>query len=221
MLVHLTCLTCSEPFTRESWNVGTRSFCSRPCSAVGNTYSLAERLARHTQRTDGCWLWTGTNRSGGYGSIGRGGRGAPCLLAHRAAWEIADGKEPPSDLHVGHTCDIRNCVRNDEQGTYVVDGVAYPRWGHLFLCPPIANEADKVQKGRQARGNSNGRVLHPDSYPKGTEWPMAKLTDEDVINMRHTYARREMTQMQLAAKYAVRQATVSAIVLNKTWKHLL
>jgi hypothetical protein len=79
----------------------------------------------------GCWLWTASTDSGGYGHIAVGGK---IEKAHRVAWSLMVG-EIPSGLCILHTCDVRLCVN--------------PR--HLFLGTQADNIQDMTQKGR-ARG---------------------------------------------------------------------
>ena len=61
---------------------------------------LSERFLRHVQKTDGCWLWTGSRSSGKYGSFRVSGRS---LRAHRVAWLLNTGVMPEQD--VLHRCD--------------------------------------------------------------------------------------------------------------------
>lgn len=166
-----------------------------------------------------CWVWTGGLRGNGYAAIGGGGHGAPNLLVHRVAWSLADGLMPPDDMVIGHTCDTRVCVRNDSRGTYTVNGVEYPRWGHLFLCPKTANYNDMLQKGRQAIGALNGSYTQPERRPRGEGHGCAKLTESDVIQIRALY--QPGLGSVLARQFGVRQVTISRIVRGDIWKHLL
>jgi hypothetical protein len=57
--------------------------------------------------SNGCWLWTGSRYSNGYGYFWlRRGRSA---LAHRVAYELAAG---PIDegMELDHLCRVRHCV---------------------------------------------------------------------------------------------------------------
>lgn len=190
----------------------------------GNIIPVAVRLARKTD-THGplplsfpewgnCWVWTGGLRGNGYAAIGAGGAGARNLLIHRVAWGIADGAMPPDGLVVGHTCDVRTCVRNDTKGTYEVNGVSYPRWGHLFLCPASVNYDDMMQKGRQSRSAN----VDPATRPRGETHGMAILTADDVRQIRSLYKRGNGPM--LARQFNVKQATISAIVCRRLWKHV-
>lgn len=55
----------------------------------------------------GCWLWTGSVQSSGYGSWGGQGK-----LAHRLAYEDLVGPVPHG-LVLDHLCHVRLCVNPD------------------------------------------------------------------------------------------------------------
>lgn len=75
---------------------------------------------------DACWLWMARKNAGGYGRFGKN-------LAHRVAWQIANGDIPDGVL-VLHHCDVAACVNER----------------HLFLGDSADNAQDKVAKGRVA-----------------------------------------------------------------------
>lgn len=94
----------------------------------------------HQPHLGPCWLWTGTWRNKGYGRIKIEGRP---VFVHRIAWELAYGPIPfglsrGHHTHVCHHCDNPACVRPE----------------HMFLGSIEVNTADKVAKGRQARGDA-------------------------------------------------------------------
>ena len=57
----------------------------------------------------GCWLWTGSVLSSGYGRIGIGGKE---YLAHRIVYEMLIGPIPDG-LELDHKCRVRPCVNPD------------------------------------------------------------------------------------------------------------
>jgi hypothetical protein len=134
-----------------------------------------------------CWGWTGQTRDG-YATLRLGGRGTAIVRASRIAWRIHTGTEPPDGVLVCHRCDNPPCTRGD----------------HLFLGDHAANSADKVAKGRQARGERSG---------------VAKLTEAAVRDIRHRAELGEPLQL-LAAEHRVSEGCVWAAVSGHTWKHV-
>lgn len=95
---------------------------------------LSSRRLRYVSKDPrtGCWNWTGSFQSGGYGEISVRGRK---LRAHRYFWEDANGPIP-AGLIVCHRCDNPKCVNPE----------------HLFLGTHRDNCEDKVSKGRASAG---------------------------------------------------------------------
>jgi hypothetical protein len=144
--------------------------------------------------TDGCWLWQAHCFKNGYGSISyttADGRRVT-LLAHRVAWELINGPIP-HELHVLHRCDNPPCVNPD----------------HLMLGTQADNLADMTAKGRRVNADTAGEKN-----------PAAKLSEEEVLEMRRRFKPRRVTVPMLASRHGVSPATVEAVVLRKTWKHL-
>src|SRR4051812_15429853 len=110
MRTSLQCLTCGTVYKRRPSVAG--KFCSRECAGIARREprsSVADRLWKHVEKTETCWLWTGYCDRAGYGTIQIAK--APALV-HRVSYEIHVG-QIPSDKIVRHTCDVRNCVRPD------------------------------------------------------------------------------------------------------------
>jgi len=74
---------------------------------------------------------------------------------------------------------------------------------HLRLGSLIDNVADKVLRNRQARG---------------TMYPWAKLTDEDVLCIRAAKGHR--THREMAAAYGVSKAVITNILNGRKWTYL-
>lgn len=132
------------------------------------------------------------------GSIDSYGYGAlnyngKTLKSHRVSYEIYYA-EPLNDLHCLHKCDNRKCVN--------------PL--HLFSGTNLDNMKDKIQKGRCYTGNQRGQN-------NGA----SKLSDAQVLKIRELYKSDKYTTVKLAELYNVNRSTISYIINNKTYKHLL
>lgn len=64
-----------------------------------------ETFWSRVEKTDRCWLWTGSRSPGGYGRYG-------VFYAHRLAYQAAYGAIAPK-LHVDHLCHTPPCVNPD------------------------------------------------------------------------------------------------------------
>lgn len=161
--------------------------------------SLMETFFGFTMKGEGdsCWVWTGS-RDEEYG-YGIIGR-------------KINGKRKNLRAHV-----ISYEFKNGPigAGMFVLHRCDHP-WcvnpNHLFIGSIKDNVDDMVKKGRQS---------------KGEERPAAKLTEEEIFEIRGKYIRSgpgvasPYSQRGLAREYGVSQHTIQQIVRGSAWKHLL
>lgn len=105
------------------------------------------------------------------------------VMAHRISWELARGPIPEG-LNVLHKCDNPPCIRPS----------------HLFLGTQAVNAWDMVLKGRAKRTPLRG-IAHP----------RAKLTDEQVAEMRRLSA-AGVSAAELGRRYGVSHAHAHRVV---------
>tara|TARA_B110000503_G_scaffold139588_1_gene228328 strand:- start:868 stop:1350 length:483 start_codon:yes stop_codon:yes gene_type:complete len=139
-----------------------------------------------------CWEWKGwINHK--KGGYGQLVHNKTLHKAHRISYEIYYA-EPLGNLHCLHTCDNPICVN--------------PL--HLFAGTNLDNIKDKMKKGRCYTGDQ-----------KGENNGASKLNNKDVIEIRKLYNTKNYTTYKLGEIYNVHRSTISYIVNNKTFKHLL
>ena len=97
-----------------------------------NSTRPEDRFWLYCDRSDmsGCWIWTGSLNTGGYGQI-KQARSNKKILAHRLSYQINRGPIPDGAV-VLHKCDNTRCVNPD----------------HLFLGTQSDNMLDAMRKGR-------------------------------------------------------------------------
>ena len=97
-----------------------------------------ERFMSYVNKTDNCWLWTGTLNTDGYGHFDLAGKGYGThrLLYIHCYGTIDDG------LDVRHKCLPKNCCNPS----------------HLELGTKAQNAQDRVRDGTDNRGEKHGKA---------------------------------------------------------------
>ncbi len=147
--------------------------------------TVEERFWDKVDKSGECWEWQGAMNSNGYGRPSINGKRE---YTHRLSWVLTNG-EIPDGLHVLHKCDNPPCVNPD----------------HLFLGTQAENNADKVSKGRQ---------------PKGEMLPQSVLSEEEIIEIRRRYSSGGIYQKDLAVIFDVSQPHICDIINRKKWQHI-
>lgn len=163
---------------------------------------IADRFWEKVNKTEVCWLWTAHVNNHGYGEIHLKSGNSTVEYAHRISWMIHFG-EIPSGMEVLHSCDNPPCIRPD----------------HLFLGDQKRNLNDAISKGRMP-------ILVNGSGAKGELHGMAKLTEEQVIDIRNRYISgvnqsNPSNRRELAEEFGISPNHVWQVKKGKVWKHLL
>lgn len=132
---------------------------------------LAERIERLAmpEPNSGCWLWTGSLGTAGYGSIRVSGK---TRSAHRVSYEAFLGSIP-AGLHIDHKCKVRCCVNpshlepvtvreNNRRSPRTFVLATHCKHGHPF-------SGENLQIGRQRRCRECNRRIGLASYYKAKE----------------------------------------------------
>jgi hypothetical protein len=111
------------------------TLCCNPAHLVlGNDVDfLVDRFMAFVQKTETCWLWTGTIGNDGYGQFRQSK--AKRVRAHRFSYELAHGPIPDG-LSILHRCDNPICCNP----------------GHLSVGTQADNIRDRDAKGHVSRG---------------------------------------------------------------------
>jgi hypothetical protein len=146
------------------------------------------------EKTDSCWLWQGGKTDKGYGQFHTTKSEVVynTTLAHRFSYWLANG-DFDKYLYVCHTCDNPSCVNPN----------------HLFLGTNADNMNDMYSKGR---GNVEQKTV------RGEEHGRAKLTWEQVREIRQKHSEGGISQRELGRQYGVDNKAIQAIIQNRTWK---
>ena len=154
------------------------------------------------QPGNACWLWTGAPGRFGYGRASYGPYKVD--LTHRVVWRITYG-EIPAGACVLHHCDNPPCVRPD----------------HLFLGDRGDNARDMAAKGRQhVQRHPERRPICPRELKvRGERHYAAKLTADQVLEIRHRYAAGER-QVSLCRAYNISSGGLGSILRGISWRHV-
>lgn len=152
-----------------------------------------ERFWRYVEKTDSCWIWTGSSRTKkGYGMLQKiGGSKGKGMTAHRLSYQIHKG-EIPESMVVMHSCDNPSCVNPD----------------HLSVGTQSQNILEAIAKGR--------KFVPKLPHFKGVDHFAAKFTEQDIRDIRS----QGMNDTGLAKKYGVAASTIRRIRIGQSWSHV-
>lgn len=154
-----------------------------------------------------CWVWTGSKIKNGYGRVWMGDKR---FLTHRLSWIMEHGDIPHDESYHGvctlHICDNTSCCRVS----------------HLRLGSHADNMEDMTNKGRSRApvGDAHGLRLHPERRAKGDNHGKAKLTSDNVREIRSLYASGGFTYAMLGARFGVNETVIGTIIRRETWVHV-
>ncbi len=165
--------------------------------------SAEERFWAKVDKQASCWLWTAATNSSGYGKFWDGER---IVKAHRWAYTHIVGPIPDG-LWVLHNCpggDNPACVNPE----------------HLWLGDVNANVADMMAKGGHVAlsGDQHWFKKHPELRARGEKIWTAKLTPEDVLEIRRLHS--SVGTRELARRFNVAKSTVENVLSGRRWSHV-
>lgn len=136
-----------------------------------------------------CWLWTGPRLINEGGDYGRFWFDGEENRAHRFMYELVNG--PLADgLLVRHVCDNPPCVNP----------------AHLISGTPRDNVLDKFERGRGPNR-------------KGERHPLARLTDENVRQIR-ILAKSGIRYHDIAGRFGMSRQQIAKVVHRINWGHV-
>lgn len=171
-------------------------------------WSKVDKTPGHGPNGD-CWLWTAGLFDDGYGVFQIEGA---ARRAHRLAWEFTHGSLPSftnmkDGIVIRHKCHTPRCCNPD----------------HLEPGTTADNVRDRDLAGRTWEGpigDKHWSVAHPEKVVRGMQQPNAKLTDDNIREIRRRYAAGGVSQSELGREFGVEQPHISLIVNRKIWKHV-
>lgn len=138
----------------------------------------------------GCIIWPGAKTDKGYGHVNRDGRNT--LVSHLVLESLVEPRPSP-DHDAAH-------APHDVCGNRACVNVAHLRW-----ATRRENMDDRKTDGTLPRGERHGH---------------AKLTADDVREIRRLYARDDVTQQNLSDRFGVTRSMVGSIVRGQAWTHV-
>ena len=116
------------------------------------------------------------------------------VYAHRVVWMYFNKSEIPDALEINHK-----------------DG--NPKNNHPNNLELVTRKENALHAGRVLKRLGK-------KEQRGEKNPSAKLTAQQVLEIRAIWEKREMSLSQIAAHYKVSVTTIQDICHRRTWKHL-
>jgi hypothetical protein len=174
--------------------------------------SVIKRIKGYLKDTEECIEYPILN-TGGYGEMQTYLNGKKKhYRMHRVAFQVYTGIDITIDNIICHKCDNPSCVN--------------PK--HLFIGTHKDNSDDKVSKGRQAKGASNGQYKHGNltkeskAFRKANPDPKAKsravLSEEKVKEIKDLITKKEISLVAISNIVGVNYNTIRDISSGRVYK---
>lgn len=203
----------------------------RKCDLTEKYINRFKSYVNTSGGANACWPWTGAKNPQGYGNFRLRSRQ---LRSNRIAWVIANG-DIPAGIWALHHCDNTCCCNPS----------------HLFLGTSQDNHDDMMRKNRHAHGATHGTrtkpgalrsgdqhhwklrpwlikrgteswsAKHPERMARGEDHGMRKLTEKQVLEIRHLYQLKSHSLLELSKMFHTSKGNVVFITQDKTWRHLI
>jgi hypothetical protein len=199
--------------------------------------TLKTRFSSYVAKSDHCWEWTGKKNNKGYGMIRTTGNKSDSFrLAHRISWFLANG-DIPEGFHVLHRCDNPGCVNPDHLflGTHLENMRDKLSKGRAFPDGWLENVRAASEKRKHPDGTWEERRKafsksfvgpiqknsgHFSDETAGTGNNKAKLSEQQVLEMRRLHAEAGTCYSDLAKQFGVTKGMVGHIVRRVCWSHI-
>ena len=147
-----------------------------------------------------CLVWQKGKDRQGYGVYSRKKK---VFKAHRIAYYLEYGAIPKGKI-ICHQCDSPPCIN--------------PK--HLFAGTYKQNTHDALGKKRMATGCRNGAYTKPESRRSGSTNGRSILSEEDVLDIRLTFATTRISMKELSRQYKVSDTVIGKIITRRLWNHV-
>lgn len=214
---------------------GVHARCKECINKAGRKYQNREdwfwkSYAKRTVTEDGCLKWVGRYIKGTPVVIWKG----KTTTVRRLVYQLSVGNIP-DDMVITTTCGNSWCVKishlkliTEEDKRIHLNNLTSDRM--ISEQNPSRLHPERVARGdrhgskthpeRVARGERNGLRLHPERVARGERSGSAKLTADDVKQIRALYAVGGISQTALARQFGVKQTTIWNIIRRERWKHV-
>jgi hypothetical protein len=147
------------------------------------------------KQPSGCWIFTSK-------------KGSSHKNRHKSYGHLSRSKDNWTNEYQGHRISwvlVHGPVPEGSDVLHRCDTRRCVNPEHLFLGTHEDNMKDMVSKGRYLTGSNN---------------PVSKLTEEQVLEIRRLYKTGGWSQPKLAVRYGVHQTTIGFIVRRVRWSHI-